>query len=190
VDDRSQEAVEAAERFADGVGHPEDRAHMFREAGEAYIDLHDDGDKNDRGRWHALTFAAVAAQYTAAVPGEFGPDPLALAAEAVAACSRHASYSAADTDFQAGLLREVFGNPFRPATIRPGCVKQVAMALAPAGFKERALPSGEFDPARLSVLADALEEAGCADPDLLGHLRAPGAQVRECCALDLILGKA
>jgi len=41
----------------------------------------------------------------------------------------------------------------------------------------------------LPVLADALEEAGCTDADLLGHLRGPGPHVRGCWVLDLLLGK-
>ena len=43
---------------------------------------------------------------------------------------------------------------------------------------------------RLPILADALEEAGCDDPDILSHLRGPGPHVRGCWALDLVLGKA
>jgi len=41
----------------------------------------------------------------------------------------------------------------------------------------------------LAILADALEEAGCADTDILDHLRGPGPHVRGCWAVDLILGK-
>ncbi len=41
----------------------------------------------------------------------------------------------------------------------------------------------------LPVLADAFEAAGCTDAELLGHLRGPGAHVRGCWALDLILSK-
>ena len=41
----------------------------------------------------------------------------------------------------------------------------------------------------LPVLADALEDAGCADADILGHLRGAGPHVRGCWALDLALGK-
>jgi len=48
---------------------------------------------------------------------------------------------------------------------------------------------GALDPVRLMVLADALEEAGCADPELLGHLRSRGPHFRGCWAVDLILGK-
>jgi len=54
---------------------------------------------------------------------------------------------------------------------------------------EHDLPSDEYDPEQLSVLSDALEEAGCTDPDILAHLRSPGPHVRGCRALDLVLGK-
>ena len=44
--------------------------------------------------------------------------------------------------------------------------------------------------ADLPILADALEEAGCDNAELLTHLRGPGPHVRGCWALDLLLGKA
>jgi hypothetical protein len=50
-------------------------------------------------------------------------------------------------------------------------------------------PQGTLDPARLAVLADALEEAGCTDPDILSHLRGTGPHVRGCWVIDLLLGK-
>jgi hypothetical protein len=51
------------------------------------------------------------------------------------------------------------------------------------------LPSGHLDPARLAVLADALEDADCTDEAILAHLRSPGLHVLGCWALDLIRGK-
>jgi hypothetical protein len=42
---------------------------------------------------------------------------------------------------------------------------------------------------RVPLLADALEDAGCTDAELLGHLRGPGTHVRGCWAVDLVLGK-
>jgi hypothetical protein len=42
---------------------------------------------------------------------------------------------------------------------------------------------------RMAVLADALEKAGCRDPDILAHCRGPGPHVRGCWLLDLLLGK-
>ena len=39
------------------------------------------------------------------------------------------------------------------------------------------------------ILADALEEAGCTNEDMLAHLRSPGLHVRGCWVVDLLLGK-
>jgi hypothetical protein len=85
------------------------------------------------------------------------------------------------------LLREFFGNPLRPApAIDPawlswdhGLVARLARAIYD-GHRFGELP----------VLADALEEAGCADEALLAHLRGPGPHARGCWALDLLLGKS
>jgi hypothetical protein len=68
----------------------------------------------------------------------------------------------------------VFGNPFRPAALDPARRTPDVVDLAQAAYDERHLPAGTLDAARLAVLADALEEAGCTDPDLLNHLRRPG----------------
>lgn len=88
-----------------------------------------------------------------------------------------------------GLLRDVVGNPFRPATLDPAWRSPSVTDLAQAAYKERKLPGGELDPLRLGVLADALEEAGCGSADLLAHLREPGPHFRGCWAVDLVLGK-
>jgi hypothetical protein len=59
--------------------------------------------------------------------------------------------------------------------------------LGPAGQLARAIYEGRlFDD--LPVLADALEDAGCTDAELLGHLRGGGEHRRGCWALDLVLG--
>jgi hypothetical protein len=87
------------------------------------------------------------------------------------------------------LLREVFGNPFRPVTASPAWQAPQVVALAEAAYQERELPSGTLDTARLAVLADALEEAGCTDNDVLNHLRGAGPHVRGCWVVDLLLGK-
>src|SRR5262249_5790293 len=65
------------------------------------------------------------------------------------------------------VLRELYANPFRPVTLDPswlawhdGTVRNMARAI----YDER-------DFGRLPVLADALEDAGCAATELLAHLR-------------------
>jgi hypothetical protein len=61
--------------------------------------------------------------------------------------------------------------------------------LAASAYEERSLPAGTLDPERLGILADAIEEAGCADAEILAHLRGPGPHTRGCHVLDLLLGK-
>jgi hypothetical protein len=83
------------------------------------------------------------------------------------------------------MLREIFGNPFQwkiadPAwySANDGAVRRLATAIYGGGAFEH-----------LPVLADALEDAGCGDGELLGHLRSPGPHARGCWALDLVLGR-
>jgi hypothetical protein len=83
---------------------------------------------------------------------------------------------------QAALVRDIFGNPFRPAAVSPRCLSEPVISLARAIHTDRA-----FD--RLPILADALEEAGCTDAEILNHCRGPGPHVRGCWVVDLVLGK-
>ena len=61
--------------------------------------------------------------------------------------------------------------------------------LARSVYEERHMPEGTFDDQRMSVLSDALEEAGCNNVDILSHLRGGGEHVRGCWVVDLLLGK-
>jgi hypothetical protein len=87
----------------------------------------------------------------------------------------------------AALLHDISGNPFRPVFRAPTHRTPTIVSMARAAYDERHLPSGELDPHRLVVLADALEEAG-APAELLEHLRSPGPHVRGCHVVDLCLG--
>jgi hypothetical protein len=85
----------------------------------------------------------------------------------------------------ADLLREVVGNPFRPAEIDPrwmawhdGFITSFAQAI----YDERAFE-------RMPILGDALEDAGCTDAALLLHCREPREHTRGCWVLDAVLGK-
>jgi hypothetical protein len=85
------------------------------------------------------------------------------------------------------LLRDLFGNPFRPVRLDPAWLTPTVKALALAASEERVPPKGEMDAVRLAVLADALEECGCTEHAVLDHLRGPGLHVRGCFAVDLCL---
>ena len=166
--DKGRRGVEVAERYADGLAGKEE----LRIAREV-----------DEPGWDALWSAA---QYALKEKPQEATDRMAL---------HYYLLHGVGTDWegerrgQCGLVRETFGNPFRPATVKPAWQAPQVVALAQAAYDRRELPAGQLDPTRLAVLADALEEAGCADPDLLGHLRGPGPHVRGCWAVDLCLGK-
>ncbi len=77
---------------------------------------------------------------------------------------------------------EHFGDPRRPVTPDPDWLTPTVVDLATGVYADRAFY-------RLPVLADALDDAGCTDPAVLGHLRGPGPHARGCWVVDLLLGK-
>ena len=87
---------------------------------------------------------------------------------------------------QVPLLRDILGPlPFRPVTIDPAWLRWnygTVPAVARRIYDERAFHD-------LPILADALEDAGCTDPDILAHCRTDGPHVRGCWVVDLLLGK-
>jgi hypothetical protein len=83
---------------------------------------------------------------------------------------------------QAGFLREIFGNPFRPVTFSPAWRTDTAVTLARQVYKSR-------DFSAMPILADALQDTGCGDEDILSHCRGDGPHVRGCWVVDLVLGK-
>jgi hypothetical protein len=92
-------------------------------------------------------------------------------------------------DAQVPLVHDLFGDPSHPVTLDPAWRTPDVLSLARAAYDNRSLPAGILGPARLAVLADALEHAGCDSAEILGHLRGPGPHVRGCWALDLLLAK-
>jgi hypothetical protein len=87
----------------------------------------------------------------------------------------------AEAAVQARILRDLMDSPFAPA--RKGVAyPPTAVRLARSVYADRAF-------GRLPILADALEEAGCTDAELLTHCRQPGEHWRGCWVVDLILGK-
>jgi hypothetical protein len=84
---------------------------------------------------------------------------------------------------QSALLRDIFGNPFRPVAFSPAWRTDTAIALARQMYEAR-----EFG--AMPILADALQDAGCDNDDVLSHCRdANATHVRGCWVVDLVLGK-
>jgi hypothetical protein len=82
----------------------------------------------------------------------------------------------------APLLRELMGNPFHPVAIDPSWLTSTVRLLAEGIYQEKA-----FD--RMPILADALQDAGCDNDEVLNHCRGPEPHVRGCWVVDLVLGK-
>jgi hypothetical protein len=74
-------------------------------------------------------------------------------------------------------------------TLDPAWQTPTVLALATATYENRIMPAETLEPARLAILADALEDAGCTNADILDHCRQPGEHVRGCWVLDLLSGK-
>src|SRR5262249_3219048 len=117
-----------------------------------------------------------------------------LALDAMAASGKVSSYLEMLEEFKrpekaahAHVLRDLF-NPFRPLLLNPSLLTPTILSLAQAAYDELLLPQGHFDPQRLSVLADALEEVGAGE-DLIAHLRSPGPHVRGCHVVDAVLSR-
>lgn len=213
-DQESQTAVEVGERFADRKASKEElasaRAAMLHRWGEGWP---------QRGHWmrgSRGSFAPHAAYCACRPEGEVaasawdaalaalvarGCDADHIAATATREALRHPSPGtktvAADAErvaeearnkesaAQCDLLRDIFGNFFRPAGVNldwRAWNAGIVVALARSIYDDRS-----FD--HLPILADALEDAGCDDANILDHMRGPGPHTRGCWVLDLLLGK-
>jgi hypothetical protein len=194
-DERSLRAVEAAERYADGLAGTADLWALYVPALNAFHEATAEWAKVRRAwsrpllgippQWNAFMMARRAA-WMAVVSGQEGASLAARAATHLSDSSylNSAVEARRERARQAAWLRDLFGNPFRPSRLDPAwvrwhddCVGHIARGI----YQEQA-----FD--RLPILADALLDAGCDDDRLLAHCREPAGHVRGCWALDLLLG--
>jgi hypothetical protein len=178
TDQRSRQAVKVAERFADGEADADELAAAETPARQAASELYP-----ERIIERRPPYRAAAAAWAAAAQAPDLVDRVSI--EAVLAVPDTPGEAAA----QAALLRCIFG----PLLFRP--LPPVAPAvLAWGGGMVGRLAAGVYDErdftqARMGVLADAAEEAGLDDAELLAHLRSPGPHARGCWGVDLLLGR-
>ncbi len=157
VDERSQDAVEVAERFAEGtaaVGDLEAAAKRMRKVGKLR------GYYGPVAAWAVVPSAEDAARYAAWNAFVDRDDEISV---------------------QADLLRCIFPNPFRTVPADSRWLTSTVLCLARGIYEDRA-----FD--RMPILGDALEDAGCADVDVLAHCRRAGPHALGCWVVDLVLG--
>jgi hypothetical protein len=186
-DKRSRRAVIASEQYADGLVTQVE----LRKAGQAAWEAACRSPAGKGGRAQAAlqrwTWDAVrVAQYDNRLLRSSIPGAVTAVLEAV--------NGEGPVDLCI-LLRDICGNPFRPpASINHAWLDWnggTVRRLAEAAYDQRSLSDGLLDRNRLGILADALEEAGCRDHEVLTHLREPGGvHVRGCHVVDLLLGKS
>jgi hypothetical protein len=184
-DQRSRDAVELAERFADGQATEMERrsAQVAAKAAVAALyPAHED---------YAASAAAnaVSEDATAGINADAAAFTAAEAADTDDAPADETIW-VAERLRQAALLLDIFGNPFRPVSFDPTWATDTVRALAQAIYEDRTLPSGHLDNRRMSLLADTLEQVGCDDFDIPGHCRRPGPHVRGCWVIDAVLGRS
>jgi hypothetical protein len=192
TDDMSRNAVEVAEQYAEGLADDAALKVAQEAAQAAYSAVRVTPDAlaycaafppveaarvNYRRRFNICILAADVASMAPAA-GASQADGVPLYDEAVQGIERAA---------QADLLRDLVANPFRhlrPFTLtvlawNDGCIAKLATAI----YEQKRFED-------LPVLADALEEAGCEECDIVAHCRQHGAaHVRGCWVIDRLLGK-
>jgi hypothetical protein len=84
---------------------------------------------------------------------------------------------------QCRLVEELYGDLFHGVALDTAWLTSPVVALARAIYEERRF-------ADLPILADALQEAGVTEPNILGHCRSAGPHFLGCWVVDLLLGKA
>jgi hypothetical protein len=175
-DVRSSKALDVLEQYLLG-SVPESE---FRAAHkDAYSALPRERSTPHKPDW----YAALAVSY-ATYPYATGIHDAAWSALAALTQAHRASSDVVKQEraVQRALLSDVFGNPFRPVTLNPAWLTPTVKQLAQSIYDDKV-----FD--RLPTVADALEDSGCDNADVLGHCRSGGEHVRGCWVVDLVLEK-
>jgi hypothetical protein len=200
--DACLQGVEVAERYADSAATGRERSSalsaVIASAEEEGITLFGDLEAESI-EWGAvpggLAFMAVV-EVLGGRTFEVARAAMAAASEAACDASRHqngieAARSAFKEDYaleqaaQALILRDLFGNPFRPASLNPAWLWWNDGTLP--GMAQRIYAERDFS--ALPILADALEDGGCGDLAILEHCRRPGEHYRGCFVVDAIVGR-
>jgi len=187
------DAVQDCEQFADGFLQKEDLAHtreMLRRSKRDYLALKfgivDQGFENPHSRGRLPKAANDWISIWNIHESCIAPEPRNAARDVLwrsISTIRTMPIRDVSTSVTGTILRDIFGNPFRPIAIDPRWLTSTVVDLASAIYQEKA-----FD--RMPILADALMDAGCDNEEIIAHCRGEGPHVRGCWAVDLLLGKS
>jgi hypothetical protein len=179
TDQRSRNALSQAERLAEGQMTQRERRNWYRTL-RGYADDFAP-DEAVTGTFHRSP------HFAASEAAEWSAIAIGAAADMASSDVDHirVGHQARDAEklLQSQFLRDIFGNPFRPVAFDPAWLTETVVGIARGIYEDRAFE-------RMPILADALQEAGCENADILAHCREPGVHVRGCWVVDLVLGKA
>jgi hypothetical protein len=159
-DARIRAALGVSERFADGLATEEELDKATDDAKEAFHAAVNLYNRVD-GRVQAFQLALWAV-----FPGR--------------AHNKGAILWTGDQITAIALLRDIF--PFRPITLSPSWLTSTVVSLAQQMYDTR-------DFSAMPILADALQDAGCENEEVLNHCRGSGPHVRGCWVLDLLTNR-
>jgi hypothetical protein len=172
TDNRSRVALQSLEEYADDFSKEKLRRDAYNTSNDARLAAQ----YEPPWRASATATAVHRASDPAWYPYLYGDLVYALGEE-------YGMERASAVRLLCGMLRDVFGNPFRPVTLSPDWRTETVVALARQMYEAR-----EFS--AMPILADALQDAGCDNDDILAHCRdASATHARGCWVVDLVLGK-
>jgi hypothetical protein len=190
ADERSRRGIEVSERHADFAASREE----LQEAEEATLQavhaaavLTGMSDFWAASAAFSATTCQISQSWGAAATGEYTAGAKVTVGNRSEAAARR--LQAQEKHQQADLLRCIF-NPFREDAFAAAWRTIDVANLTRVVYEERLMPTGELDRDRLGVLADALEDAGCSDAEVLSHLRAQRTRVRGCWVVDGLTGRS
>ena len=162
------DALRASEQFADGIIDQEEM--RLRRVERRYA----------VNSAHPPTQAVAAASHERRVqPEETSRLVADSVADTEAAMGNWNAVRAREQLGQCVLIRDIFGNPFRPVTPDPSWITSTVTTLARQMYDTR-------DFSAMPIMADALQDAGCGDEQVLSHCRGEGVHVRGCWLVDLL----
>jgi hypothetical protein len=184
-----RQAVRVAEKYADGQAGEQEREAAYLAARELAWRIPDDSNAplaEVRSDWStAVAVWAAGPSDSFVVSHPSAREKAAIFFDVFFITTAKVVWEPAarvtENNTQASLLRDLF-DPFHPVPLDPHWLTPSVVSLAQGIYDQRA-----FD--QLPQLAQALEEAGCANHAIHAHCRGPGPHVRGCWVIDLILGK-
>jgi hypothetical protein len=182
MDVRISNLLITSERFAEGIATSDD----LEIATRASVEFEQENSNEDLPAAYAVIHASTEGYIDAGEVCNRITDAIFAQYEHVDKSSLITARHGVDTHLaeMASIAHDIFGNPFRPVVANPEWLTSTVIALAEGIYEDRA-----FD--RMPILADALQDAGCDNDDILNHCRdAKQVHVRGCWVVDLLLGKS